>query len=320
MGGSGGSARRWRSAAVVGLSVAFLGAVCGVERAHATVPAQAAIEIGDRVWLDLDGNGLQDPGEPPLRGVTVNLYNARGGAALATAITDADGAYLFSSDRVAGLTPATALVVRLDHGPDYDIGGALVGLVPARTAVGADRAIDSDGILTTPQVDSAAITTTGPGVADRTIDFGFTPPYAVGDVAFRDTNNNGLQDAGEPGVPRVTVTLQTPNGDRATHPDGTPVDPVLTDTAGHYVFDDLTAGAYRVAFSGVPAGYRFTTSQVGLDPEVDSNPDGTGVTPPFTLGPISNQLPQMDFPMASDGVTRARAIDRTIDVGLRPTK
>jgi hypothetical protein len=273
---------------------------------------QAPTELGNRVWLDSNGNGVQDPGEPPIRGVTVHLYAAAGGAPLATALTAATGANFFSAP------PATDLVVRLDHGPDYDIGGALVGLVLTRTAAGASRSIDSDGILTAPQVDAAAITTAGPGTANHTVDFGFTPPYAVGDMAFRDTNSNGLQDAGEPGVPRVTATLQTPTGGPVTHPDGTPVAPVTTDPVGHYVFDDLAAGAYRVAFSGIPAGYRFTTQQVGLDPEVDSNPDGTGATPAFTLGPIGSQLPQMDFPMASDGILLASAIDRTIDAGLRP--
>ena len=27
---------------------------------------QAPIEIGNRVWLDLNGNGVQDPDEPPI--------------------------------------------------------------------------------------------------------------------------------------------------------------------------------------------------------------------------------------------------------------
>ncbi|NJP07483.1 MAG: tandem-95 repeat protein, partial [Chloroflexaceae bacterium] len=32
------------------------------------------IDIGDRIWDDLNGNGFQDPGEPGLGGVTVELY------------------------------------------------------------------------------------------------------------------------------------------------------------------------------------------------------------------------------------------------------
>jgi len=32
-----------------------------------------AAAIGDRVWIDLDGDGIQDEGEPDLAGVTVTL-------------------------------------------------------------------------------------------------------------------------------------------------------------------------------------------------------------------------------------------------------
>ena len=35
---------------------------------------QAPLELGDRVWQDTNGNGLQDPGEATLNGVTVELW------------------------------------------------------------------------------------------------------------------------------------------------------------------------------------------------------------------------------------------------------
>src|SRR5262249_47585976 len=50
--------------------------------------------IGDRVWLDADGNGLQDPGEPGLADVPVDLLDGYGGLVQWTT-TDADGNYLF---------------------------------------------------------------------------------------------------------------------------------------------------------------------------------------------------------------------------------
>ena len=40
-----------------------------------TTPGTGATgAIGDRVWIDADGDGLQDPDESGLGGVTVNLY------------------------------------------------------------------------------------------------------------------------------------------------------------------------------------------------------------------------------------------------------
>lgn len=52
-------------------------------------------KIGDRVWIDADGNGQQDAGETGKSGVSVTLLSAAG-AVLATTTTDANGDYLFS--------------------------------------------------------------------------------------------------------------------------------------------------------------------------------------------------------------------------------
>src|SRR6185295_15362783 len=48
--------------------------------------------IGDFVWYDVNGNGVQDAGEAGIAGVTVTL----GGASSATTTTNGSGAYLFS--------------------------------------------------------------------------------------------------------------------------------------------------------------------------------------------------------------------------------
>jgi protocatechuate 3,4-dioxygenase beta subunit len=52
--------------------------------------------LGDRVWLDSNGNGQQDVGEAGVSGVTVNLYNAAG-SVVGTQLTDGTGNYLFSN-------------------------------------------------------------------------------------------------------------------------------------------------------------------------------------------------------------------------------
>ncbi|CAG0947411.1 hypothetical protein ANRL1_04078, partial [Anaerolineae bacterium] len=51
--------------------------------------------IGDRVWGDCDGDGVQDAGEAGIAGVTVKLLNSAG-TAIASTTTDANGNYLFS--------------------------------------------------------------------------------------------------------------------------------------------------------------------------------------------------------------------------------
>lgn len=52
------------------------------------------VSIGDFVWLDNNRNGVQDSGEPGVKGVTVTLTDADGGTKTAT--TDDNGYYWFT--------------------------------------------------------------------------------------------------------------------------------------------------------------------------------------------------------------------------------
>src|SRR5262245_1880636 len=56
----------------------------------------APIEIGNRIWRDLDGDGIQDADESGVPGVTAQL-SASDGTTLAIAVTDTNGNYYFSS-------------------------------------------------------------------------------------------------------------------------------------------------------------------------------------------------------------------------------
>jgi hypothetical protein len=54
-----------------------------------------AIVIGDKVFNDLNNNGIQDAGEPGIQGVQINLYDA--GGWVGYTVSDANGNYTFSS-------------------------------------------------------------------------------------------------------------------------------------------------------------------------------------------------------------------------------
>jgi hypothetical protein len=56
---------------------------------------QSNLVVGNRAWLDSDGNGLQDPGEEGISGLCVNLYNANGNLIERTA-TNSNGYYGFN--------------------------------------------------------------------------------------------------------------------------------------------------------------------------------------------------------------------------------
>lgn len=73
--------------------------------------ASQPIKIGDKVWIDLDGNGIQDQGEPGLQGATVTLLRgidatiaqdttsqSYANALVDTVTTDENGNYLFEKD------------------------------------------------------------------------------------------------------------------------------------------------------------------------------------------------------------------------------
>ncbi|MEM7133378.1 MAG: SdrD B-like domain-containing protein [Chloroflexota bacterium] len=74
------------------------------------VCAAAPIEIGNYVWVDANNNGIQDPGESGIQGVTVTLHDLdNGGALVGTATTGADGSYLFGGSTDTNMTSGSLL-------------------------------------------------------------------------------------------------------------------------------------------------------------------------------------------------------------------
>lgn len=135
---------------------------------------EAPLQIGNRVWLDADRDGVQDAGEDAIAGVTVNLYDTDGNL-VATTTTDVNGGYFFDDDSVdGGLGENTDYVVKVDNPDDYAAGGPLDGHSPTVADAGEDDALDSDGVVPPgeayPQID---VTTGDAGQDDHTVDFGF---------------------------------------------------------------------------------------------------------------------------------------------------
>ncbi|MEM7130360.1 MAG: SdrD B-like domain-containing protein [Chloroflexota bacterium] len=136
------------------------------------------LEIGNRVWIDYDLDGQQDPGEPPIPGVTVELVS--GSSVIATATTDARGEYYFSgfagtstaSAKYGLAIPGSGVSVRIPNA-DGTQQTPLIGLVLTQDNQGSDDRLDSDATLSG---DDAVISvTTSPGTIDHTFDFGFAP-------------------------------------------------------------------------------------------------------------------------------------------------
>lgn len=214
----------------------------------------APIEIGNRVWLDSDGDGVQDADESPIAGVTVELY--QGGTLIATAVTDANGGYYFSSGPGTSTSNQIYLIDELNPNSSYEIripnaqGGsqqaALAGLLLTTPDADADQR-DSDAAYSGNNA-VIPVTTGDAGDNDHTFDFGFTATYSLGNRVWFDTNNSATLDGAEVGIGGVRVELYRDDG--ATPGVWDAGDTFLsfdtTDASGYYRFDELNAGDYVV--------------------------------------------------------------------------
>ena len=59
--------------------------------------------LGDYVWLDTNGNGIQDDGDTGINGVTVNLYDCAGNPLASTTTAD-DGEWAITPSPSKRLT------------------------------------------------------------------------------------------------------------------------------------------------------------------------------------------------------------------------
>lgn len=155
------------------------------------------IEIGNRVWRDTNGDGIQGADEPGIGGVLLELVDALGDV-IATVETAADGTWYFSSDAGTdgdgikynvNLQPNSTYTIRLaisgtgnDWDPDANSGvggprsdGNLVGLSLAqadKSGNGEEDLSDSDASLVD-GIPSFTFTTGAYGENNHTLDIGF---------------------------------------------------------------------------------------------------------------------------------------------------
>ncbi len=232
-------------------SLSDFGKANGIGNVHPLCEA-SPIEIGNRVWRDSNSNGVQDPGEPPLAGVTVRLY--LGSVLIATAVTDANGEYYFISassidpnttDNIGwvngGIQYNTAYQVRADNPANYGISGPLFGLQatsPFQTSqAGDDVSSDSNAITTANPSGSPAgvfpvvfVTTGGQGNNDHRFDIGFRLAPAAANVSI----SGSVRTATGLPLRSIAVTLSDMNGNVRT---------AYTSSFGYYSFEDVLAGS-----------------------------------------------------------------------------
>ncbi|HEU5089026.1 MAG TPA: SdrD B-like domain-containing protein, partial [Roseiflexaceae bacterium] len=194
------------------------------------------INVGNFVWDDLDKDGRQDAGEPGIAGVTVQLWNSAKNDLIASTVTNASGGYTLVAPtpgdyRVRVLRPSV-----LDQfSPKNQAGGddlADSDINPSGTDFGFTDAYTFGSNLISITTIDAGIIVYRPPTSTRT-----PTPINIGNFVWRDSNSNGIQDAGEVGVPNVTVELYGAQG---------LIDTAVTNANGLYNLTAPTPGDYRV--------------------------------------------------------------------------
>ncbi|HFQ62503.1 MAG TPA: hypothetical protein ENK39_09440, partial [Epsilonproteobacteria bacterium] len=187
-------------------------------------PAANTGRVEGVVYTDTNGDGIQNPGEPGIPGVTVTITDENGNPQVV--VTDADGKY--------GVT------------------------VPeGQTVVDVDETTLPGGSTQTGGTDTTTLTVLAGETA--TDEDGYQPPVNSGNVEgiiYEDTNGNGTQDAGEPGIVGVTVTVTDNTGNTQT---------LVTDANGAYA-------------TVVPAGDANITVDESTLPGGSTQTEGTTLT------------------------------------------
>jgi fimbrial isopeptide formation D2 family protein/uncharacterized repeat protein (TIGR01451 family) len=193
--------------------------------------------IAGFVYEDNDNDGVFDAGESGISGVTITLSGTDdlGNSVLLTTTTTITGFYAFDD-----LRPGTYTV------SETQPSGYLDGRDTAGT-LGGDTTLN----------DRIASITLPPGAASLNNNFGELRPASLSGRVYRDDDNDGTSDTGEPGISGVTITLT------GTDDLGNPVTlTTTTDASGVYTFTNLRPGTYTVSETQ-PSGYLDGAESVG---------------------------------------------------------
>jgi uncharacterized repeat protein (TIGR01451 family)/LPXTG-motif cell wall-anchored protein len=281
----------------------------------ASASVAVTYSLGNRVWLDINHDGLRGSTEPGIDGVVLELLDATGAPTGATQVTSAGGYYRFD-----GLAPNTYSVQV--SAANFGTGGALNGLLsttPDGSAGNLDD--DDDGVEagavvqslplvlgpteTTTEVDRTGADNALPDVStDLTVDFGFIGAVDVGLVKQAvnvkpgegetvpytfDVTNNGVTD-----VSGVTLT------------DPMPVGLVAMSAAGDGWICTVTPTLMTCSHAGALAPAE--TSRVTLQARVTAS--SGSVTNQAEVAVLGDAIPANNVGVASATI-QARGLPRT---------
>ena len=212
----------------------------GIARFRTPTPTRTPtpINLGNYVWDDLDQDGRQDAGEPGYAGITVQLWNSAKTLMIASTVTSPTGNYTLIAPTPGNYRIRVVLPSVLDQ------------FAPKNQAGGDDTA-DSDvnasgndlGFTDTISLASNVISISNIDIGIvrfRTPTPTRTPtPINIGNFVWDDLDQDGRQDAGEPGIAGITVQLW--NSAKTLM-----ISSTVTNATGAYTVVAPLPGSYRI--------------------------------------------------------------------------
>ncbi|WP_086688089.1 collagen binding domain-containing protein [Nostoc sp. T09] len=210
--------------------------------------------IGDTVFNDTNGNGIQDSGESGISNVPITLT-------------------LPGNDGILGTGDDTTQTTTTNGNGIYNFNNLPTG----------NYRVTVNPPFNFPQIttgSSQVNVNLQPGQSLTNVDFGLRRPPggSIGDLIFNDNNSNGRQDSGETGIPNVNLTLRNANGEI--------VDTTTSNNNGNYIFTGLPLGNYTVDVTS-PQNFTPTTSTTASANLTSANPDNINVDFGFAPGNAS---------------------------------
>lgn len=254
--------------------------------------------VAGYVYVDANNNGLRDAGEAPIPGVTIRLSgtDATGATQALTAVTDANGNFLFSvpASGPSGYTLTEVQPSGFTDGKTTILTGE-PGTATSRKPVNVG---DNDVI-------SGIVVPAGAMLTDYRFGELAVPqlkPPIINGYVYLDQNHTRIRptDGSEIGEPGWTVVLKQ---------NGTLICTTTTDATGFYQFDNLHCPGYQVSGLPIGSGFSITFTKDGDSlPAIPTSGGDRGQVPStggeilnITLGP-ADQVVEQDLPLDPAGV------------------
>ena len=250
------------------------------------------VNMGDYVWEDLNGDGLQQASETGVVDVVVSVFDATSSTLVASTITDTNGAY-------AVLLPPGNYFVQFSPPTNF---------VFTLSGQGSNALADSNA-----NINDGTTPPTGflfSGEEELGIDAGVYIPARLGDTVWIDVNRDGdpsnenLLSIGIPGV-TVDLFLVTSNAmGLATNFLSTTVTSTSLASQGFYEFTGLPPGVYYVEVntSTVPAALTSITTTLSYRTVLTSGAFSMVENFGFITGPTAIELASLAAVEVDGGV------------------